>query len=611
MSAAVRYGSRALFAILGALVFAGAGVADDESDEARLKQDELSEKARTMLQKRCGGCHGQDINFPGLDFENFESVYADRGANNFKFIEPKDPSRSLIWQAVDVEKEGQTPRMPQNAPPLTQDERAILRDWILAGAPVPPQKFVPREYISELDVLTTINTYLNSPKFRLRKERELVRFFTIHHLHNDWKHISEERLRITRAALSKSINCTSRTSRLVIPQAIDDKNTIYAVDISELGWNDDLWQAVQKVYPYRTTPIQPEEFAEFERIKQAYGAAAFPGATHVRADWFSVTAVDARKDPERKSESLYDQLLGNPTTLPELEKRLGVNRPGDFLANTPRMVRGGVIQSGVSAQNRLVDGHSMENRPGWYWISYDFQRQSGRGNIIRFPLGPKSSAGTGFTSDAFEHGGNEIIYPLTNGMHGYFLVDDKEARIEAGPISIVSDKLKTSGTPEIVNGLSCIACHKHGMIDFKDVVRGGSALQGQSLQKLRDLYDPVALNDALVQTRQQYLVALEKTLKPFLATDDGEFDVTRVPEPISTVSRWYLADIDLDAVACEIGVKPEALQGAIEGNLELQRLGLGLLLKDHGRMKRTMWTADEKGVTAYQAVLQAMGRGNP
>lgn len=587
-----------------ALLVAGAHCyAQDQDEEAKKKADEVADQARTLLQKRCAACHGQDINFPGLNFEDFESLYSDRGKGNFRFVEPNQLERSLIWEAID------TDRMPQNGTPFSAEEKAIVRTWILSGASVPPERSVQRPRITELSVLKSIHDYLMGPKFPTKKQRELVRFFTIHHLHNDWKQVSDERLRLTRAALSKALNCTSRKDQIVIPESIDADQTIFAVDIGDLGWNDELWQKVQKAYPYRMTPVAADEATEFQRIKQAYGAAVFPGVTHLRADWFVVSAVDSRRDPASKQDSLYDLLLDNPKSLAELEKRLGVKRVQDF--ESEDMVRGGVIQSGVSAQNRLIDGHGMENRPGWYWISYDFQRQSGRGNIIRFPLGPKKLAGATFDGEAFEHGGSEVIYPLTNGLHAYFLVGDKEERIDTGPISIVSDNKKTSGTPEIVNGLSCIACHKHGTITFEDVVRNGSSLQGNAQQKLLSLYDSEKMNGALAKTRRDYLRALDDALRPFLAKGDT-FDVTRISaEPVSTVARWYLADVDLDTVAAEMGVPPSSLQGAIQGNLELQRLGLGLLLKEHGRMKRSMWTADERGVTAYQAAAQAMGRGNP
>ena len=54
------------------------------------------------------------------------------------------------------------------------------------------------------------------------------------------------------------------------------------------------------------------------------------------------------------------------------------------------------------------------------------------------------------------------------------------------------DKLKTSGTPAIVNGLSCMACHGHGMINLPgDQVRHGSDAKGAALEQVQRLLEAV------------------------------------------------------------------------------------------------------------------------
>jgi serine/threonine-protein kinase len=566
----------------------------------------LEKEAFTLLKSRCGNCHGQDLNFPGLDFENAKSLFLDRGKGNFRFIEAGRPERSLVWEAIEND------RMPKDAPPFNAREKEVLREWIVNGAIIPEKALEPRDPVHDLEVLTAIVADLE--RVPIKKKRELIRYFTFHHLHNDWRNVSEDRLRMTRAALSKAINSLSRSNEIVVPRAVEgSRETVYAVDIEELRWDAEMWQAILKQYPYQFTPVENAEAVQFERVKQAYGAAFFPGVTHIRGDWFVVASTDSRPDSETKRESIYDLLLNNPKSLAELEKRLGVDRKQDFDSQNGRMVRGGVIQSGVSAQNRLVDGHRMAGRSpkSWYWISYDFKRQAGRGNIVRFPLGPKKLAGNRFAGEAFEHGGSEIVYPLANGLHGYYLVDENENRIDTGPVGIVSDKLKTAGTPEIVNGLSCMACHKHGVIPFQDVVRDAVSLQGQAQQKVIDLYDTAAVNKALKESASEYLEALEIAIEPFLRKDGEVFDVKKVPEPVSAVARWYLADLDKDSVAWELGVSPETLSGAVQGNVQLRRLGMDLVMKNGGKMKRAMWTADEKGLSTFQTAIDAMGRGIP
>src|SRR5438270_690504 len=133
--------------------------------------------------------------------------------------------------------------------------------------------------------------------------------------------------------------------------------------------------------------------------------------------------------------------------------------------------------SGVSSQNRLVDRHPALY--GAYWKSYDFKHNEGKGNLFRFPLGP-AFGDNPFPNQAFEHAGGEIIFNLPNGLQGYLLVDAKGRRIDVGPADVVADSLRTSGTTEVANGLSCMACHDQGMRKFKDTVRAGLGVAGSA-----------------------------------------------------------------------------------------------------------------------------------
>ena len=112
-----------------------------------------------------------------------------------------------------------------------------------------------------------------------------------------------------------------------------------------------------------------------------------------------------------------------------------------------KLVRGGFQQSGVSGQNRLVERHDAEFG-AYYWKSYDFKPRRARANLTRFPLGPEFP-GNPYPRQAFRHDGGEMIFGLPNGMQGYFLSDGKGRRIDEGPTDVVSDALKTSGTPAI------------------------------------------------------------------------------------------------------------------------------------------------------------------
>src|SRR5262245_23334617 len=128
-------------------------------------------------------------------------------------------------------------------------------------------------------------------------------------------------------------------------------------------------------------------------------------------------------------------------TARDLERKLGVYVADNFKRD--KLARAGFTASGVSGQNRMVERH--ESPYGAYWKSYDFKSNAGRGNLFRFPLGP-AFAGNPYADQAFAHDGGEIIFNLPNGLQGYLLVNGKDGRIDEGPVEVVSDSLKTSGT---------------------------------------------------------------------------------------------------------------------------------------------------------------------
>ena len=235
-----------------------------------------------------------------------------------------------------------------------------------------------------------------------------------------------------------------------------------------LGWDASDWKAIARVYPYGVTHAEDETLLELERqIALATGTRL----AALRGDWF--VAIASRPP-------LYDQLLKLPAELHALEaERLKVSLETNFARDV--LQRAGLITSGVSRHNRLVERHPTPF--GAYWRSYDFQSSAGRGNLLRFPLGPRF-AGNPFDDQAFEQAGGEVIFHLPNGLQGYMLANAKDQRLDApAPIAIVRDGSEAAGTPEVVNGLSCIACHKYGMKTFTDeirTIRPSSATAGEA-----------------------------------------------------------------------------------------------------------------------------------
>jgi serine/threonine-protein kinase len=353
--------------LLSAILLAVGGMITFVSD-AR-PDDDVADRAFKILKERCYACHGVEFYKPNLDVMDRKTLVADRNGKP-RFVEPGNPEKSLIWIAVN-RSEADLLRMPQNGS-LSPAEKNTLREWIVDGAPFPEAKVDVRPFVTDLDVLKEIRNHLLDVD---ESDAEFMRYFTLTHLHNNLSVLDTE-LRLYRAALSKTVNALSRKGAIVVPEQVDKWGTIYAVDLRKYGWEADnftAWKQVVQAYPYGLKLLDRTPRNQFNQIQQRINDAV----VSIRADWF---VAKATRPP------LYHSLAGIPETLDELISKN--KRQGDFKSNL--LIRGGVQQSGVSTQNRLIDFFPAGPNTRETWISYDFQRSVARSNIFRFPLGPES-----------------------------------------------------------------------------------------------------------------------------------------------------------------------------------------------------------------------------
>lgn len=544
--------------------------------------------AHRVLRKYCSRCHGIKFEVPDFDVLKRDSLLAVRGKNDRPYVTPGDPGRSLLWAHAGAD--GDMP--PEDADQPTLEERLTLKTWIEAGAPFPSEE--RRALISEKQVLADMIRKLEATP---TADRPFLRFFTLTNLHNQ-PGVDDAELRLHRAALSKLLNSLSWEPKIVRPEVVGSTATILAIDLRSVGWNDPhLWQAVAKSYPYglrhdhAAEPKLAEMARRFEELSSCELAA-------VRADWFIATAS---RPP------LYHELMKLPDNVAALERQLGVDAMSDFVGD--RLIRAGFATSGISGQNRLIDRHSATN--GAYWKSFDFKTNDGRGSIFHFPLGPAFAANE-HGNFAFEYDGGEIIFNLPNGLQGYYLVDQHGQRIDAGPVEIVSDTLKTAGNVSIVNGLSCMACHKHGVVRVRDGLRTGSSVQGAARRKLEAICVPPERLDSLFnEDENRFLAALDQAVAPFLNSGSSSRPVRELPEPIGPVARRFAKDLSLDVVASELGVDDVPhFRKSIESRHELRKLGLSVLL-DGGAVKRDAWQSLERVVSTFQKAALELNLGTP
>jgi serine/threonine-protein kinase len=553
----------------------------------------LAVQARSIFKQYCLRCHhGEGSEGGDFDVLRVATLTAPRGDEK-PLIIPGKSAESYLY----VQKLAKNKMPPKDIPQRpTADEIDIIKHWIDAGAPEAPADVQARKFISQKVVLTAIRDYLRAAD---KDQVQYLRFFTLTHLHNNPR-VPDADLPVYRAALSKAINSVSWKPGIVVPKAIDKEQTVFVVDLRDLEWDrGNLWREIVKVYPYGLDYAHHSDPA-MRKLQDEIDKQAKCELAYVRADWFIATAT---RPP------LYHTLLRLPNNAVELEKKLDVDIARNF--RTDKLARAGFIASGVSGQNRLVERHDAAF--GSYWKSYDFKQGNERSELTKFPLGPKFKDDA-FKDQAFVHDGGEVIFHLPNHLLGFFLVNGKDERINVGPIEVVSDPLKTSGTNEIVTGLSCMACHKHGVFPLpKDVIRDGNGLSGGAREKVQRLYPE---NDAMTKhvkdDTDRYLRALEKATGPFLKVGaDKDKSITEFNEPTGEIARLYrLVDLDAAMVAYELDLESPKDLAAKLGEKKMRELQLGSLLKEGGVLKRAEW--ERVGATSQmQRVARELERGTP
>lgn len=579
----------------------------------------VSRQAFELLRTRCYQCHGEQSQYENLDVLDRESLVAQE-----KFLVPGDPEKSTLWQAIHDNRmpKGASSDPESRSRPLTLEEKKVLFDWIKQGAEFPSRtRFGKLKFVTRGMVLQGISEFLRKKR---DDQRHFYKFFSLASVYNNPAN-SDDDVAMRRAALSKILNCISRSSRIVIPEAIPGtENTVYAVH-----WTEDLqlelahWRAVLQQYPFglKLTSGANDEISQlYKNLEELIRPETERDGIYViRADWFVATAS---RPP------LYHTLAGIPQEFSGIETELGINTAENF--NNGRARRIAIQRSGVSKQNRVLEWHDARSRKGTLWLSYDFGRNVGKATIEIRPLGPKKIVTTeALKGFAFEHDGGELIYPRPNGLHGYMLTTADGKRIDAGPIDIVSDPSEAAGTPQIVNGISCMHCHRHGILSKYDAPPD-TAVIGNILakEKVQQVYVSEKVAMARFQDdRRDFLDALSQAIGPFLLSNYEDLNreerikaVERFDDPVSIVARQYRTDLGIRQVTMELDWEEGAEQLAFKlDDSGLKKFGVGPLVKRgagnkfrSGVIKRDLWDdRDVDGESLFQTVARKLEIGTP
>jgi hypothetical protein len=539
----------------------------------------LSMSAQRILEKRCASCHGHKLVVEGFSVLRHESLIH----TGKQYVVPGNLEESSVWSRVAVD--GDMP--PEDQDPLSEEEKRVLRQWIMAGA-AGFQHVTARHPVSIKSLWEAIDADLRT---LAPGEALTTRYISLAELYNNsfatrvgrhGTNVRESDIAIAKAAVSKLINSLSWSPRLTVPAQLGPSGTLLRIQLSDYSWVvQQHWGLIRKSYPYGMD-FQSHPDADMRRLYADVTRRTASRLPLIRGDWMVGTLP---RSP------LYDQLLGLPATVHELETRLQVDANANFLSD--RVQRAGFSESGVSQHNRIVERHLA--RWGSYWKSYDFGSSEARGNIFKFPLGP-SFVGNSFREFAFSHDGGEMIFTLPNGLQGYYLTDAKGDRLSIGPITVVRDLKETSGSPEIVNALSCMACHRDGIIPFRDAVRDSKSVPfGKSRLKVETVYAKrEAMDASIAEDQMRFRTSVKAVMQPFLSSN-AERSGSSV-EPVFFTVRAYHRDLELDDVAAELFIgDPLRLKTQIEASRALREIGLGPLVQG-AAIKRSTWASVQKSL---------------
>ncbi|QDT66570.1 hypothetical protein [Calycomorphotria hydatis] len=524
----------------------------------------LASPGLQALRTHCSACHQDPGQLSGDEGYEGELTYIldtdkmiDAG-----YVVPGNPADSPIFQRLtdDMPPVGNEPAFGNRRP--SDEEVEAVKQYILELA---EKKTADRNPLSLGDMYGKIADYVMRQP---RRSQRYLRFFSLRVSHNR-NEISDERLDEVRLAFAKTLFSLSWQHALAKLTPIDDELTVYAVDLRELDWSSRQWETLIARYPYAQKHDQLPVSAELNQIAHDVYRATQSEVPVVRAEWF---IVYASRPP------LYHELLGVPDTDMELEQKLGVSAQRNFL--NAAVERAGFVRSGISSQNRLVERHANATS-GYYWKSYDFKPTSEVGRVsdlLTLPLGPRFQANP-FNDVAFVHDGGELIWRLPNGLQGYMLVDGKGGRIDAGPLDVVEDTNgRFSGSSEIVNGISCIGCHKQGMVSLPaDEIRGGGRVFGKDRDFLLEIHPTdQELKEILKSDSESFGRALARVYGTIKLKQPRTFGAVEYLEPITPFAKTYIRSlVDVDQLAVELdfdGTGDELRIALKHGNLAFDSL---------------------------------------
>ena len=516
--------------------------------------DLLKDQAQNILLVNCGSCHGSRLTKDSAEAGMNYIDNMDQLALNGKIV-PLDAEASPIIQKM------RAGTMPPGGPRVSDDDIDFLANYINEADNWPTAPKITCNDNPPLDFDDLYETIAGDIRDQEPEDQPFVRYISLGNRAAAGV-CTDTALDLERQAVSKLINSLSIDSGVVRPDIVDQKQTLFRVDIRDLKWDrevvvngevfPDVWEAIVAANEY-AVPFEGDQ------------------ADDARADALTDVPVmffDTMLDVAAIG-NLYYAIIDvdvNQTLDDFVANVLGI----DVVANLDNedLVRAGTTKSRISRQDRLVEGHEIEGRQGVYYQSFDFNDDQNE-SIFQDPFG-------------FNEGGREAIFTLPNGMLGYLIADENGLLVEDSDILLDSSQ----NNYRAVTSVSCANCHAGGLLPVKDEVRDivlsnavafiqDGTLDQDQLEALEEVYlAPAAFEKKVQEDSETYLSALRQANVPLSGS-----------EPVSTAFLRFDRDLTLKDAASVLGLTDTQLSN----DLNLLDPVLGVLRR--GVLDRDDFTA--------------------
>ena len=191
--------------------------------------EEMPADVQALLSSRCAGCH----TYGQADPAGWGSVLDVSRMIDADIVVAGDPNGSRLIDRVAVSGD-----MPPKGERLKAAEVDMLKKWISGLRRNADQP------MSEADVLDA----LAIDQLRLRDRSADYRYVSFAHFIGQGR--SDTEMEATRQVFTFILNSLSRRGQIVDLETIDDGRSIYRLRLSDLGWDEALWDTLTGFYPY-------------------------------------------------------------------------------------------------------------------------------------------------------------------------------------------------------------------------------------------------------------------------------------------------------------------------------------------------------------------------